>query len=117
MRPLSASAPTSATKARLERIKLPLDGLKAEILESKRELHVIQDTIQDKLQKRAALREEKALLHLLLKISESDIDTRPVILEDAVDDRSRSNKAKHLGRVASEYTQLLYHTSKARGEQ
>nr|GAT56084.1 conserved oligomeric Golgi complex subunit 2-like [Mycena chlorophos] len=122
--------------ARLERIKLPLDGLKAEILESKRELHVIQDTIQDKLQKRAALREEKALLHLLLKISESvtrlesllliasppedagqDIDTRPVILEDAVDDRSRSNKAKHLGRVASEYTQLLYHTSKARAEQ
>jgi hypothetical protein len=30
--------------------------------------------------------------------------------------RSRSNRAKHLGRVAAEYTQLLYHASKAREE-
>jgi len=26
------------------------------------------------------------------------------------------NRAKHLGRVAAEYTQLLYHTSKARAD-
>lgn len=30
--------------------------------------------------------------------------------------RSRGNTAKHLGRVAAEYTQLLYHASKARTE-
>lgn len=28
--------------------------------------------------------------------------------------RTRGNRAKHLGRVAAEYTQLLYHASKAR---
>ncbi|KAJ7070166.1 COG complex component [Mycena amicta] len=128
---ISLSTDLRGEGARLERIKLPLDGLKAEILESKRELHVIQDTIQDKLAKRAVLREEQALLHLLLKISESVTrlesllviaspqddsgmeDSRPVGLEDA----ARSNKAKHLGRVATEYTQLLYHTSKARAEE
>lgn len=31
--------------------------------------------------------------------------------------RSRGNRAKHLGRVAAEYMQLLYHASKARAEQ
>ncbi|KAF7299420.1 Conserved oligomeric Golgi complex subunit 2-like [Mycena indigotica] len=136
---ISLSTDLRGEGARLERIQLPLDGLKLEILESKRELHVIQDTIQDKLAKRAALREEKALLHLLLKISESvtrlesllliaspqdDVervaldDSRPteIVTEEGIDDRTRSNKAKHLGRVASEYTQLLYHTSKARAE-
>ena len=30
--------------------------------------------------------------------------------------RSRGNRAKHIGRVAAEYTQLLYHVSRARTE-
>lgn len=30
--------------------------------------------------------------------------------------RSPANKAKHLNRAAAEYTQLLYHASKARSE-
>jgi hypothetical protein len=30
--------------------------------------------------------------------------------------RTRGNRAKHLSRVAAEYTQLLYHASKARNE-
>ena len=33
--------------------------------------------------------------------------------EDQHDERVRGNRAKHLSRVASEYTQLLYHVSKA----
>lgn len=33
--------------------------------------------------------------------------------DDQHDERVRGNRAKHLSRVASEYTQLLYHVSKA----
>ncbi|KAJ6593950.1 oligomeric golgi complex component, COG2-domain-containing protein [Mycena capillaripes] len=136
---ISLSTDLRGEGARLGRLKFPLVDLKSQILDSKRELHVIQDAIQEKLVKRAVLREEKALLHLLLKISESvtrlesllliaspdqdDMeqsgleDSRPAHLnlaEDSVDDRTRGNRAKHLGRVATEYTQLLYHASKAR---
>ncbi|KAF7297555.1 Conserved oligomeric Golgi complex subunit 2-like [Mycena kentingensis (nom. inval.)] len=133
---ISLSTDLRGEGERLERLKLPLEGLKAEVLVSKQELHAIQDTIQDKLEKRAALREEKALLHLLLKISESvtrleslllisspqdsvDDDSRPapLVLQDGPEERARGGKAKHIGRVATEYTQLLYHTSKARVEQ
>ncbi|KAF7297546.1 Conserved oligomeric Golgi complex subunit 2-like [Mycena kentingensis (nom. inval.)] len=39
------------------------------------------------------------------------------VLEDGPEERARGGKAKHLGRVATGYTQLLYHTSKARAEQ
>ncbi|KAG5650522.1 hypothetical protein H0H81_011940 [Sphagnurus paluster] len=126
---------------RLTRLKSPLDGLKSQILRSRSELQVIQDAIQDKLQKRAVLREEKALLHLLLKLSESitrlesllliaspeqegssavstpmAISTSMTSLQEGADDMSHGNRAKHLGRVAAEYTQLLYHASKAREE-
>ncbi|KAF8210325.1 COG complex component [Mycena galopus ATCC 62051] len=136
---ISLSTDLRGEGARLSRLKLPLVDLKSQILDSKRELHVIQDAIQEKLMKRAVLREEKALLHLLLKLSESvtrlesllliaspeqdDIqqspldDSRPSHLnltDESVDDRTRGNRAKHLGRVATEYTQLLYHASKAR---
>ncbi|KAJ7703146.1 oligomeric golgi complex component, COG2-domain-containing protein [Mycena rosella] len=136
---ISLSTDLRGEGVRLGRLKYPLVELKSQILDSKRELHVIQDAIQEKLVKRAVLREEKALLHLLLKISESvtrlesllliaspvqdDMeqsgidDSRPAHLsltEDNADDRTRGNRAKHLGRVATEYTQLLYHSSKAR---
>ncbi|KAJ6625598.1 oligomeric golgi complex component, COG2-domain-containing protein [Mycena sp. CBHHK59/15] len=137
---ISLSTDLRGEGVRLSKLKSPLVDLRSQILESKRELHVIQDAIQEKLVKRAVLREEKALLHLLLKISESvtrlesllliapavqDViepsgigASRPAHLnlnEDNVDDRStRGNRAKHLGRVAAEYTQLLYHTTKAR---
>ncbi|KAJ7045566.1 COG complex component [Mycena alexandri] len=138
---ISLSTDLRGEGARLGRLKHPLVELKSQILDSKRELHVIQDAIQEKLVKRAVLREEKALLHLLLKISESvtrlesllliaspeqdDLeqstldDSRPAHLslsEDNADDRSRANRAKHLGRVAAEYAQLLYHASKARAD-
>ena len=79
----------------------------------------------------------QAFLHLLLKISESITRLESLLLisspadtdndstaadslkassriEDAAEDRTRGNRAKHLARVAAEYTQLLYHTEKAR---
>lgn len=37
----------------------------------------------------------------------------PSLDDDQPDERTRGNRAKHLSRVASEYTQLLYHVSKA----
>ncbi|GLB37458.1 putative protein with domain of unknown function (DUF3510) [Lyophyllum shimeji] len=127
---------------RLARLKSPLGDLKSQILQSRSELQVIQNAIQEKLEKRAVLREEKALLHLLLKLSESVTRLESLLLiappeneataslganiarmpshltniEDGAEDRSRGNRAKHLGRVAAEYTQLLYHASKARAQ-
>ncbi|KAF8161129.1 COG complex component [Crassisporium funariophilum] len=128
--------------ARLVRIKFPLGNLKVKVLESKRELQDIQNVIHGKLTKRAVLREEKALLHLLLKISESmtrlesllsiaspdqgeknsmelgssNFSMYPSHSEDNTDEKFRGSRAKHLGRVAAEYTQLLYHVRKARAE-
>ncbi|KAF8200776.1 oligomeric golgi complex component, COG2-domain-containing protein [Pholiota molesta] len=128
--------------ARLERLKNPLRNLKANVLESKQELQTIQNEIHDKLTKRGKLREEKALLHLLLKISESVTRLESMLLitslnednkdtleiknanflvypshsDDSNDEKFRGNRAKHLSRVSAEYTQLLYHSRKARAQ-
>ncbi|THU95639.1 COG complex component [Dendrothele bispora CBS 962.96] len=141
---ISLSTDLKGEGVRLQKLKSPLEGLKTEISLSKAELCALQDEIQEKLRKRGIIREEKfqALLQLLLKIAESvtrleslllisspnqdDIDSNELerfrmgttlaITEVSSDDRSRGSKAKHLSRVASEYTQLLYHTSKASKE-
>ncbi|KAF7428648.1 hypothetical protein PC9H_007875 [Pleurotus ostreatus] len=130
---ISLSTDLKDEGARLEKLKYPLDGLKEQILASKDELSVLQGAIQEKLKRRATLREEKALLHLLLKISESitrleslllifqpsdgeDSAMRPAFTSQIEGDRNQGARAKHLSRVASEYIQLLYHTSKARAE-
>ncbi|KAF8313136.1 hypothetical protein DL93DRAFT_2168071 [Clavulina sp. PMI_390] len=55
---------------RLERIQQPLQSIQLDLDESRKGLLQIQTAIQDKLSERAALREEKTLLHLLLKISD-----------------------------------------------
>ncbi|EEB92639.1 hypothetical protein MPER_08821, partial [Moniliophthora perniciosa FA553] len=123
---ISLSTDLKGEGVRLTNLKSPLAGLKQEI--------------QEKLRKRAALREEKALIHLLLKISESVTRLETLLLisspsdeSDAAEmegmgmnagldkmdgptDESRENRAKHLSRVASKYTQLLYHATKARTE-
>ncbi|KAF8893790.1 oligomeric golgi complex component, COG2-domain-containing protein [Infundibulicybe gibba] len=140
---ISLSTDLKGEGERLSTLKLPLEYLKSQILESKNELSAIQDAIQEKLEDRATLRGEKALLSLLLKISESVTRleslltitspdegmegggnipefriTSPAngIHEISNEEKSRGNRAKHLGRVASEYSQLLYHVSKAQNE-
>ncbi|KAK0212634.1 COG complex component [Desarmillaria ectypa] len=131
---ISLSTDLRGEGVRLKKIKTPLGGLRMQIQHSKAELQVIQDAIKQKLEKRAILREEKALLHLLLKISESVTRLEGLLLisspsndvsepandsaarlhsEDMNDDKTRGNQAKHLHRIAAEYTQLLYHASKA----
>ncbi|KAF8502380.1 COG complex component [Russula emetica] len=136
---ISLSTDLRGEGERLERLKLPLGDLKSQILESRQELSLVQDAIQSKLKKRSSLRDEKTYLHLLLKISESvarleslllialpdgpsspELKTLPLkslggVGEDS-DDRPRGNRAKHLVRVATEYTQLLYHVSKAQAD-
>ncbi|KAJ3515241.1 hypothetical protein NLJ89_g1880 [Agrocybe chaxingu] len=128
--------------ARLEQLRHPLETLKANVLESKQELKAIQSAIYDKLTSRTKLREEKALLHLLLKISDSVTRLESLLMitspqedfnesfeinsanflvypnhsEEILEEKFRGNKAKHLGRVAAEYTQLLYHVRKAQVE-
>ncbi|KAJ3803011.1 COG complex component [Lentinula aff. detonsa] len=137
---ISLSTDLKGEGDRLAGIKLPLDALKSEITISKAELRAIQDEVIQKLEQRTIIREEKALLHLLLKISESvtrlesllsivnpNQDDAPVEYErfkvsstsnslESIEERSPANKAKHLNRAAAEYTQLLYHASKARSE-
>ncbi|KAF9062113.1 COG complex component [Rhodocollybia butyracea] len=131
---ISLSTDLKGEGDRLVSLKAPLETLKSEISISKAELRAIQDEIIDKLESRTVIREEKALLHLLLKISESvtrlesllsianpSQDDEPVDYErfkvsDNNDERAPPNKAKHLNRVAAEYTQLLYYASKARTE-
>ncbi|OBZ70879.1 Conserved oligomeric Golgi complex subunit 2 [Grifola frondosa] len=137
---ISLSTDLRGEGARLERLKAPLSDLKAQVLESRATLQELQNAIQQKLNRRSALREEKAFLHLLLKISESITRLESLLLisspnegdqspevssmklasrtdEDAIEDRTRGNRAKHLARVAAEYTQLLYHVSRARTEE
>ncbi|EIN11926.1 COG complex component [Punctularia strigosozonata HHB-11173 SS5] len=125
---ISLSTDLQAEGARLERLKTPLGDIKAQVLMSRDELQTLQDEIEAKLQKRAALREEKAFLRQLISISESvtrlesllhitpseDAGSSPTIRPAALapEDERGSSRAKHLSRVAAEYTQLLYHVSK-----
>ncbi|KDQ21263.1 hypothetical protein BOTBODRAFT_197088 [Botryobasidium botryosum FD-172 SS1] len=153
---ISLSTDLRGEGATLDRLKWPLGSVKAEVEKSRAELQNVQDAVQQKLAERNTLREEKALLHLLLKLSDSVVRLESLLLipspQDAVDgqprplvdhssmgvrdvnglltfgtptntgedepqeERSRRGRAKHLSRVAAEYTQLLYHAEKARSE-
>ncbi|KAL6300485.1 COG complex component [Sparassis latifolia] len=135
---ISLSTDLRGEGARLERLKSPLGDIKAQVLEARQILQVIQDAILLRLNQRATLREEKAFLHLLLKISESITRLESLLLitspadekqnpelngmglshaeDDSIEERTRGNRAKHLARVAAEYTQLLYHVSRASAE-
>ncbi|KAJ3724542.1 oligomeric golgi complex component, COG2-domain-containing protein [Lentinula raphanica] len=136
---ISLSTDLKGEGERLTSLILPLDTLKSEISISKAELRAIEDEVIQKLERRTMIREEKALLHLLLKISESvtrlesllsivnpNQDDDPIDYErfkvpssntlESSEERSPANKAKHLNRAAAEYMQLLYHASKARSE-
>ncbi|KAG1752981.1 oligomeric golgi complex component, COG2-domain-containing protein [Suillus lakei] len=135
---ISLSTDLRGEGSRLEKLKLPLDDLRKRILESRAGLQATQDSIQETLDARTNLREEKALLHLLLKISESVTRLESLLLisqvatssleshnsnyqfhlpapaGQPVDAKSQGKRAKHLSRVTAEYTQLLYHIEKAK---
>ncbi|KAG9010340.1 hypothetical protein FRB93_004179 [Tulasnella sp. JGI-2019a] len=147
---ISLSTDLKGEGTRLERLHEPIAKVKLEMDMSRVELLIVQDTVTQKLTERAALREEKALLNLLLKLSDLVLRLENLLLissseqpgmgasqtsvdlsalgirgvngmpisndEDTKDERFRGSQAKHLSRVAAEYTQLLYHAEKARRE-
>ncbi|KIO31284.1 hypothetical protein M407DRAFT_68051 [Tulasnella calospora MUT 4182] len=145
---ISLSTDLKGEGVRLERLAAPLPSLRAEIVNSRNDLRGVQDAVQDKLTERAELRQEKALLQMLLKLSDSVVRLESLLLiasadqntsqtsvdfsalgirgmnglalnigeDDLKDDRSRGGQAKHLARIATEYTQLLYHAEKAKEE-
>ncbi|KAL4073878.1 oligomeric golgi complex component, COG2-domain-containing protein [Scleroderma citrinum] len=134
---ISLSTDLREEGVRLEKMKAPLSALRQQIMVARKGLQDTQDAVQAKLVARAKLREEKALLHLLLEISESvsrleslllipqseDASNQPKIFAAHLAGSSHSSpvkiqgsRSKHLSRVGMEYTQLLYHISKARAE-
>ncbi|ETW80755.1 hypothetical protein HETIRDRAFT_154913 [Heterobasidion irregulare TC 32-1] len=106
---ISLSTDLRGEGVRLERLKYPLRDLISQVQESRRDFQLILDDVQSKLKARSALRDEEALHQLLLKISESVSRLESLLLIASPD----GNRAKHLARVAAEYTQLLYHVTKA----
>ncbi|KZS98509.1 COG complex component [Sistotremastrum niveocremeum HHB9708] len=120
---ISLSTDLRGEGTRLDRLKFPLVGIEGEINKSRQGLQAIQDQVQRTLERRAALREDKALLHLLLTLSESVSRLESLLLiskpspEARLEDRSQTSKSKYLARVTSEYTQLLYQADKARAKE
>ncbi|KAH8119152.1 COG complex component [Phellopilus nigrolimitatus] len=131
---ISLSTDLQGEGERLERIKWPLGELRSQILESRGQFQGIQDSVKEKLDRRAALRDEKALLQLLLKISDSISRLEALLLissppeqsspgfsgktssGEVADEKVKGNRAKHLLRIATEYNQLIYHSDKALSE-
>ncbi|THH20409.1 hypothetical protein EW146_g922 [Bondarzewia mesenterica] len=141
---ISLSTDLKGEGLRLERLKVPSGGSQdSDSRTSCQAVSVVSPVVlKTKLKKRSALRDEKAFLHLLLKISESVTRLESLLLISSPDsasspglgpislsksgsghdvnghdERVRGNRAKHLARVATEYTQLLYHVKKAQDEQ
>ncbi|CAK9782549.1 unnamed protein product [Cutaneotrichosporon oleaginosum] len=94
---------------RLKGLERPLGLLRGEVETVRDVLKAHQDAVQAKLDERAALREEKALLDLLQRLFETL--ARAQALERSPDERS-----KVVARLAGEYTQLVYLRGKARAE-
>lgn len=134
---ISLSTDLHGEKSRLERIKAPLSTLRQRVVIARKSLQDVQDAVQVKLEARAKLRDEKVLLHLLLKISESLSRLESLLLLQSEDTpehpgllsthlagaaghsstvKMQGSRGKHLSRVAMEYMQLLYHISKAHAE-
>ncbi|GJJ06410.1 hypothetical protein Clacol_000601 [Clathrus columnatus] len=134
---ISLSTDLRGEGVRIEKLKHPLGNLNQEIQSSVDQLKQIQETIQHKLDERAALREEKARLHLLLKLSETLVRLESLLFitkeelsetafgnltsrviqkpdESFLETRSRTNRVKHVSRIATEFNQLLYLADKAR---
>ncbi|KAG0704468.1 oligomeric golgi complex component, COG2-domain-containing protein [Suillus ampliporus] len=131
---ISLSTDLRGEGSRLEKLKLPLDDLRKRISDSRAGLQATQDTIQETLDARTQLREEKisdsvTRLESLLLISQahqapSSLESHnsnyslhlPASAGQPIDAKGQGNRAKHLSRVTAEYTQLLYHIEKAKEE-
>ncbi|EIW83330.1 COG complex component [Coniophora puteana RWD-64-598 SS2] len=140
---ISLSTDLRGEGKRLEKMKVPLSVLKTQAQLAREGLQVVQTAIQQKLDARSKIREEKAYLHMLIKISESVTKLESLLHvapppgqspggegsgrlfpsqwpgespSETPDLAARGNRAKHLSRAAAEYSQLTYHVSKAKDD-
>ncbi|ORX35364.1 oligomeric golgi complex component, COG2-domain-containing protein [Kockovaella imperatae] len=95
---------------RLKSLQEPLHDLQSEVGTVRDKLKVHQDAIQEQLDERATLREEKTLLDLLQRLFDT-LDRAESLLDGPDEDRS-----KLVQRAASEYNQLVYLIGKAAAE-
>ncbi|KAG0290563.1 Conserved oligomeric Golgi complex subunit 2, partial [Dissophora globulifera] len=108
----------------MEDLKKPLDRMKGDANAVKSNLQSVVDSLEQKLEHRAEIREKKASLQLLLNISESVVKVEGLLQISSSTDAAAaaaaglrdSNEsisvAKRLERVAIEYNQMQYLVSK-----
>ncbi|OCF42245.1 hypothetical protein I317_03980 [Kwoniella heveanensis CBS 569] len=109
---------------RLRRLGGPLNQVKSEVQSVRDVLAEHQGRVQSKLDERAAMREEKALLDLLQRLFDT-LSRAEALLDQKPDDdhghgqgsaHDQTSNAKLVTRVAGEYTQVVYLANKARLE-
>ncbi|WWD19735.1 hypothetical protein CI109_104199 [Kwoniella shandongensis] len=100
-------------EGRLKRLEGPLEDVRQEVEGVRDVLAEHQTKVQSKLEERAGLREEKALLDLLQRLFDT-LSRAETLLDQASDEEHGS--AKMVTRVAGEYTQVVYLLNKARAE-
>lgn len=99
---------------RLKRLEGPLQGVRKEIVSVRDVLAEHQAKLQEKLDERAALREEKALLDLLQRLFDTLAKAEALLDLPHTDELETS---KLVTRVAGEYSQIVYLMNKARTEE
>ncbi|WVF72910.1 hypothetical protein IAT40_007728 [Kwoniella sp. CBS 6097] len=107
---------------RLRRLGGPLNQIKGEVQSVRDVLAEHQTRVQSKLDERAAMREEKALLDFLQRLfdtlsrAEALLDQKPDDEHGQSSSHDQNTNAKLITRVAGEYTQVVYLANKARLE-
>ncbi|KAK3806415.1 MAG: oligomeric golgi complex component, COG2-domain-containing protein [Benniella sp.] len=104
----------------MEDLRKPLDRMKNDAITVRTNLQSVIDSLEQKLQYRAEIREKKASLQLLLNISESVGKVEALLQISGSSDASAGLRdgnesisvAKRLERVAIEYNQMQYLVSK-----
>ncbi|OWZ51634.1 hypothetical protein C356_02186 [Cryptococcus neoformans c45] len=110
---LSLGTGLRGEEERLQRLEGPLQGVRKDIVSVRDVLAEHQAKLQEKLDERAALREEKALLDLLQRLFDTLAKAETLLDLPRTDELETS---KLVTRVAGEYTQIVYLMNKARTE-
>ncbi|KAF9115793.1 Conserved oligomeric Golgi complex subunit 2 [Mortierella sp. AM989] len=107
----------------MDDLQKPLDRMKGDAIAVKSNLQLVVESLEQKLQRRAEIREKKASLQLLLNISESVAKVEGLLQISSTTeapiglrhDSEGISVAKRLERVAIEYNQMQYLVSKGAG--